>query len=183
DRYELARVTRRCLGLSAVLAFALPWGAFAVCGRPALAWLIGGSPSSGPILTASLRLMGLLAIFFVFDFAINFLSSLLRAAKEQAYLLKATVAVACVFGGLLLVLPSRVDGIFQMASFIAVQALWAVLLLLRVVGRWPGTVSREMESKPRLWHEDRVSRHAAVLRQPFAGELCIAGSRKPYREA
>jgi hypothetical protein len=82
--------------------------------------------------------MGLLAVFFVFDFAINFLSALLRAAKEQAYLLKATVAVACVFGGLLLVLPTRADGICQMGSFIAVQAIWAVLLLLRVVGRWPG---------------------------------------------
>src|SRR5262249_60733956 len=57
DNRELARVTRRCLGLSAVLAFALPWGAFVVCGRPALAWLIGSSPSGEAILTASMRLM------------------------------------------------------------------------------------------------------------------------------
>ena len=149
DNRELARVTRRCLGLSVVLAFALPWGAFALCGRPALAWLIGGSPSGGAVLTASVHLMGLLAVFFVFDFAINFLSALLRAAREQAYLLKATVAVACVFGGLLLVLPSRADGICQMGSFIAVQAVWAVLLLLRVAGRWPGTACRGTESKSR----------------------------------
>jgi Na+-driven multidrug efflux pump len=148
DNRELARVTRRCLGLSAVLAFALPWGAFAVCGRPTLAWLIGGCPSGGAILTASVRLMGLLAVFFVFDFAINFLSALLRAAKEQAYLLKATLAVACGFGVLLLFLPSRADGICQMGTFIVVQAVWAVLLLLRVASRWPGSVSRETESKP-----------------------------------
>jgi len=89
------------------------------------------------------------------------------------------VAVACIFGGLLLVLPTRADGIFQIGTFIAVQAVWAVLLLLRVVGRWPGTASREVKSKLPLWHEDRMSRHAAVLRQPFAGELCIPGSRKP----
>jgi Na+-driven multidrug efflux pump len=147
DNRELARVTRRCLGVSAVLAFVLPWGVFAVCGRPALAWLVGGSPSGGEILTASMRFMGLLAVFFVFDFAINFLSALLRAAREQAYLLKATLAVACGFGVLLLVLPSRKDGICQMGTFIAAQAVWAVLLLLRVASRWPGTASRETESK------------------------------------
>ena len=126
--------------------------------------------------------MGLLAVFFVFDFAINFLSALLRAAREQAYLLKATLAVACIFGGLLVVLPSRADGICQIGTFIAVQAVWAVLLLLRVVGRWPGTVSRETVLKSRLWHKDRESRHPAVLRQPFAGGLCAAGNGKPYRE-
>jgi Na+-driven multidrug efflux pump len=136
DNQELARVTRHCLGLAAVLAFVLPWGVFAVCGRPVLAWLVGDSPSGGAILTAAVRLMGLLAVFFVFDFAINFLSALLRAAKEQAYLLKATVTVACGFGVLLLVLPSQADGICQMGTFIAVQATWAVLLLLRVAGRW-----------------------------------------------
>src|SRR5262249_62066923 len=70
DNRELGRVTWRCLGLSAVLAFILPWGAFATCGRPALAWLAGASPSSGAILTASVRLMSLLAVLFVFDFAI-----------------------------------------------------------------------------------------------------------------
>jgi Na+-driven multidrug efflux pump len=133
DNRELARVIRRCLGLSAVLAFLLPWGAFAVCGRPALAWLIGASPSSGAILTASVRLMGLLAVFFVFDFAINFLSALLRAAKEQAYLLKTTVAVAAGFGVLLMVLPSQPDGTCLIGAFIAAQAVWAVLLLFRVL--------------------------------------------------
>ena len=183
DNHELGRVTRRCLGLSAVLAFALPWGAFAACGRPALAWLVGGSPSGGAIFTASERLMGLLAVFFVFDFAINFLSALLRAAKEEAYLLKATVAVACVFGGLLLVVPSRPAGNCRMGTFIAVQAVWAVLLLLRVAGRWPGTASRETESQSRPRDEYRESRHAAALHQPFAGSLCTAGARKPYCEA
>jgi Na+-driven multidrug efflux pump len=137
DNRELGRVTRRCLGLSAVLAVVLPWGVFAVCGRRALAWLIGSSLSGGAILTASVHLMGLLAVFFVFDYAINFLSALLRAAREQAYLLKATVAVAIMFGGLLLVLPSRTDGICQIGTFITVQAVWAVLLFLRVAGRWP----------------------------------------------
>jgi Na+-driven multidrug efflux pump len=178
DKRELARVTRRCLGLSAVLAFALPWGAFAVFGRPALAWLIGGSPSSGAILTASLRLMGLLAVFFVFDFAINFLSALLRAAKEQAYLLKATVAVACIFGGLLLLLPSREDGIFQIGTFIGVQGVWAVLLFLKVVGRRPGTPSREMESNSGPWYEHRKLHHAAVLRQTFAGRVMYSEQRE-----
>jgi Na+-driven multidrug efflux pump len=162
DNRELGRVTRRCLGLSVVLAFALPWGVFALCGRPALAWLVGGSPSGAAILTTSVRLMGLLAVFFVFDFAINFLSALLRAAREQAYLLKATVAVACVFGGLLLVLPSRADGICQVGTFIAVQAVWAVLLLLRVAGRWPGTSIRETEAKSRPRHEYRESRLRAI---------------------
>jgi Na+-driven multidrug efflux pump len=162
DNRELGRVTRRCLGLSVVLAFALPWGVFALCGRPALAWLVGGSPSGAAILTTSVRLMGLLAVFFVFDFAINFLSALLRAAREQAYLLKATVAVACVFGGLLLVLPSRADGICQVGTFIAVQAVWAVLLLLRVAGRWPGAAIRETESESQPRHKYRESRLRAI---------------------
>ena len=140
DYRELARVTRCCLGLSAVLAFLLPWGAFAVCGRPALAWLIGGSPSSGAILTASVRWMGLLAVFFLFDFAINFLSALLRAAKEQPYLLKATVAVAGGFSILLLVLPSPVESTWLMGVFITAQAVWSILLLLRVARRWPSMV-------------------------------------------
>jgi Na+-driven multidrug efflux pump len=147
DNREMARVTRRCLGLSAVLAFLLPWGAFVLCGRPALAWLIEGSPSGGAILIASLRLMGLLAIFFVFDFAINFLSALLRAAKEQTYLLKTTVAVAVGFGFLLMVLPSQANGTSLVAAFIAAQAVWAVLLLFRVAGRWPG---RLCMAKPKV---------------------------------
>jgi Na+-driven multidrug efflux pump len=148
DNRELARVTWRCLGLSAVLSFILPWGTFAVCGRPALAWLAGASPSGGAILTASVRLMGLLALLFVFDFAINFLSALLRAAKEQAYLLKATVAVAVGFGVLLMVLPSRADGTCLMGTFIAAQAVWAMLLLLRVAGRWPGTAAESGLAAP-----------------------------------
>jgi O-antigen/teichoic acid export membrane protein len=81
--------------------------------------------------------MGLLAVFFIFDFAINFLSALLRAVKEQAYLLKVTAAVAAGFGLLLIVLPSA-DGASLMGTFITAQAAWAVLLLTKVVGRWPG---------------------------------------------
>jgi Na+-driven multidrug efflux pump len=149
DAAGLARVTRRCLGLSAVLAVVLPWGAFAACGGPILSWLVRGSPAGDDVLAASLRLMGWLAIFFVFDFAINFLSALLRAAKEQAYLLKATVTAAAGFG-LLLVLPLRPDCAGLMGAFIAAQAAWAVLLLLRVVSRWPraagksGRLTREV---------------------------------------
>jgi Na+-driven multidrug efflux pump len=148
DNRELVCVTRRCLGLSAILAFILPWGAFAVCGQPALAWLSGGSPSGGAILTASVRLMGLLAIFFVFDFAINFLSALLRAAMEQAYLLKATLAVAGGFGILLLVLPSWTDGTCLMGTFIAAQAVWAVLLFFRVACCWPVMALKSRLAEP-----------------------------------
>src|SRR5262249_56623992 len=73
DNRELARVTRRCLGLSAVLAFALPWGAFAACGRPTLAWLIGGSPAGVGLLAGSVQLMGWLAGLFLFDFSLHLL--------------------------------------------------------------------------------------------------------------
>jgi Na+-driven multidrug efflux pump len=138
DNRELARVTQRCLVLAAVLAFLLPWGAFATCGRSALTWLIGGSSSGEAIRIASLRLMGLLAVFFVFDFAINFLSALLRAAKEHSYLLKTTVAVAAGFGIVLLLLPSCADRTCPIGIFIAAQAVWAVLLLVRVTVHWPG---------------------------------------------
>jgi Na+-driven multidrug efflux pump len=138
DAAGLARVTRRCLGLSAVLAVVLPWGAFAAWGGPVLAWLVRGSPAGDALLTASARLMGWLAVFFVFDLAVNFLSALLRAAQEQAYLLKATAAAAAGFGLLLLALPPRPDCAGLMAAFIAAQAAWAVLLLLRVISRWPG---------------------------------------------
>lgn len=148
DRRELRRVTRRCLGLALVLAFLLPWGVFAVCGRPALAWLIGSSPSGGAILSASVRCMSWLALFFVFDFAINFLSALLRAAREQTYLLQVTVAVAGGFGILLLILPARTDSTFLMGIFIAVQAVWSVLLLLRVVGRWPSLAEKSDPDLP-----------------------------------
>src|SRR5262249_25332797 len=74
DAAGLARVTRRGLGLCVVLAF-LPWGAFAACGEPILTWLVRGSPAGAAVLDASARLMGWLAIFFVFDFSINFLSA------------------------------------------------------------------------------------------------------------
>jgi Na+-driven multidrug efflux pump len=148
DGRELARVTRYCLGLSAVLAFLLPWGAFAVCGRPALAWLIGGSPSGAAILTASVRWMGLLAVFFLFDFAVNFLSALLRAAKEQTYLLKATVAVAGGFSILLVLLPAPMESTWLMEVFITAQAIWSLLLLLRVTGRWPGMAARSSSAAP-----------------------------------
>jgi Na+-driven multidrug efflux pump len=138
DARELARVTRLGLGLSAVLAIALPWGAYAACGRPALAWLVEGSPAGGAVLDASVRFMGLLAVFFVFDFAINFLSALLRAAKEQAYLLAVTAAATAGFGLLLIALPPPPEATWLMAAFITAQAAWALLLLLRVVSRWPG---------------------------------------------
>jgi Na+-driven multidrug efflux pump len=149
DARELTRVTWRCLALSAVLAFALPWGAFAACGGPALSWLVGDGPTGGAVRAASWRLMGLLAIFFVFDFAINFLSALLRAAKEQAYLLKATTATAAGFGVLLLALPSQPDEACLMGAFIAAQAAWAVLLLLRVAWRWPVAAGTSGLSAPR----------------------------------
>jgi hypothetical protein len=140
DSRELARVTRRCLGLSALLAVALPWGAFAVYGRPTLGWLVGDSSAGAAVLDASERLMGLLAVFFVFDFAINFLSALLRAAKEQTYLLKAT-AVAAGLGLLLMALPQRPGAACLMGTFIAAQAAWAVLLLIRVCRCWPALVT------------------------------------------
>jgi hypothetical protein len=121
-----------------VLAVVLPWGAFAVCGGTVLALLVRDSPDGGAVLAASVGLMGWLALFFVFDFAVNFLSALLKAAREQVYLLKATVAVAVGFGVLLLALPPPTDCAGLMGAFIAAQAAWAVLLLLRVVSRWPG---------------------------------------------
>jgi Na+-driven multidrug efflux pump len=144
DARALRRVTWHSLGLSAVLAFALPWGAFAACGGPLLGWLIGGSPAAGALRAAALRLMGLLAVFFVFDFAINFLSALLRAAGEQVYLLEATAAAAAGFGLLLLALPLRPDGGSLFAAFLTAQAAWAGLLLVRVARRWPATHATEV---------------------------------------
>jgi hypothetical protein len=94
--------------------------------------------------------MRLLAVFFAFDFAINFLSALLKAAKEQAYLLKATAAAAAGFGLLLLALPPP-DGACLMGAFITAQAAWAVLLLLRVVSRWPGAAVRPGLTAPGAW--------------------------------
>jgi Na+-driven multidrug efflux pump len=137
DARELARVTRLGLGLSVALAFAVPWGVYAAYGRPTLAWLVEGSPEGGAVLAASRRFMSLLAIFFVFDFAINFLSALLRAAREQAYLLEVTAAAAAGFGLLVVALPP-LDGEWLMALFITAQAAWAVLLLVGIVRRWPG---------------------------------------------
>ena len=139
DAGELARVTRWCLALCAVLAFALPWGVFAAWGGSALAWLTGDGANGDALLAVSTRFMGLLTVFFVFDFAINFLSGLLKAAHEQAYLLKATTAAAAGFGLLLLALPLRPDGAGLLGAFIAAQACWAVLLLLRAARRWPVT--------------------------------------------
>jgi Na+-driven multidrug efflux pump len=136
---ELPRVAWRCLGLSAVLGFALPWGAFVAYGKPILAWLVGSSPAGEEVLAASLHLMGLLAVFFLFDFAINFLSALLKAAKEHAYLLKATMAAACAFGLLLAALPSPLDGACLMGAFIAAEAAWAMLLIVKVVTRFCST--------------------------------------------
>jgi Na+-driven multidrug efflux pump len=140
DARELARVTWLGLALAVVFAVALPWGAYAACGGPTLAWLVEGSPAGAAVLAASVRFMGLLAVFFVFDFAINFLSALLRAAKEQAYLLLVTAAVATGFGLLLLTFPAPEDtGL--MGTFIVAQAALAALLLGRVVRRWPGGVA------------------------------------------
>jgi Na+-driven multidrug efflux pump len=140
DARKLAHVTWLSLALSAVFAFALPWGAYAAYGGAILAWLVEGSPAGEAMLAASLRFMGLLAVFFLFDFAINFLSALLRAAKEQAYLLKVTAAVTAGFGLLLVALPPP-DGAWLMGTFISAQAAWAGLLLTRVVSRWPGTAA------------------------------------------
>src|SRR5205085_5681335 len=141
DPGELVRVTWLGLGLAAALAFAVPWGAFAACGRPALAWLAGAGPEGGAVLAASVHWMSLLAVFFVFDFAINFLSALLRAVQEQAYLSKAAAAAAAAFGLLLVALPPRPGPACLMAAFIAAQAAWAVLLVIRVAGRWPGAAA------------------------------------------
>jgi len=138
DPGELARVTRLGLAVAAALAFAVPWGAFAACGGPTLAWLAGEGPDGGAVRAASVRLMGLLAVFFVFDFAVNFLSALLRAVREQAYLSRAAAAAAAGFGLLLVALPPRPGPACLMAAFIAAQAAWAVLLLVRVAARWPG---------------------------------------------
>src|SRR5215212_2065680 len=91
--------------------------------------------------------MSLLAIFFVFDFAINFLSALLRAAREQAYLLKVTAAAATGFGLLVVALPP-LDGAWLMGAFITAQAARAVLLLIRIVSRWPGTAVTSGRQRP-----------------------------------
>jgi Na+-driven multidrug efflux pump len=144
DGRELARITWLGLALAPVLAFGLPWAGYFACGRTALAWLVEDNPAGPALLAASLHFMGLLAVFFVFDFAINFLSGLLRAVKEEAYLLLATAAVAGGFGLVVLAL-ALADGTWLMEAFVAVQAAWSGLLLFRVVSRWPLTAA-----KPRL---------------------------------
>jgi Na+-driven multidrug efflux pump len=148
DARELTRIIWLSLGLSAVLVGALPWGAYALCGRQTLAWLVEDSPESQAVLAASERFMGLLAIFFVFDFAINFLSALLRAAEEQVYLLEVTAATAAGFGILVIALPLPPDGTCLMGTFILAQAAWAVLLLVRVVTRWPCLVRADLPVAP-----------------------------------
>jgi Na+-driven multidrug efflux pump len=148
DARGLARVTWLGLGLSAVLAFALPWGAYALYGRAALAWLVEDSPAGGAVLAASVRFMGALALFFVFDFAINFFSALLRAAKDQAYLLSVTAAVAAGFGLLAVAFPLPPDGACLMGVFVTAHAAWAALLLLRVVARWPVAVRADLPAAP-----------------------------------
>ena len=179
DSRELARVICLCVGLSTLLAFALPWGAFAVYGRQTLAWLIGDGVACGAVLGASVRLMGLLAVFFVFDFAINFLSALLRAAKEQAYLLKATASAAAL-GLALLALPLRPDGAGLMGAFIAGQAAWAVLLLVRVCRRWPGAAGKPGLATPAPWFPAKAVSHAASGgRQPAVA--LIKGDDAPPR--
>jgi Na+-driven multidrug efflux pump len=160
DRAALVRSTWLCLGLATVLAIALPWGAFAVCGRPALAWLVGHTSASDEVLAASGHFMMLLAVFFVFDFAINFLSALLRAAREQAYLLRATLAAATVFGLLLVLLPARPGATLVMGTFITAQAVWAVVLLIRVATGWPGTALDRSRATP--GHLSRSDSHPDV---------------------
>jgi Na+-driven multidrug efflux pump len=148
DARELGRITWLGLALSVVLAFALPWGAYALCGKQTLAWVVGDSTASQAVLAASLHFMSLLAIFFVFDFAINFLSALLRAAEDQAYLLKVTAATAIGFGVLVIVLPLPRNGACLLGIFILAQAAWAMLLLVRVVTRWPCLVRPELPVPP-----------------------------------
>jgi Na+-driven multidrug efflux pump len=149
DTRELARITWLGLGLATVLAFALPWGVCAACGRPVLAWLVQGNPAGPALLAASLHFMGLLAVFFVFDFAINFLSALLRAARDEAYLLTVTAVVAGGFCLIILARPSP-DSTGLMADFIAVQAAWAGLLFIRVASTWPlSTANARLAASPR----------------------------------
>jgi Na+-driven multidrug efflux pump len=159
DSRALARITRLGLGLAALLAFALPWGTFAICGKQTLTWLVGGSVAGGAMRDASERLMGLLAVFFVFDFGINFLSALLRAAKQHAYLLKATAAAAGL-GLFLAALPLRPDDICLMGTFITAQAVWAALLLIRVCARWPGTTSKPGLATLGPWYLGKATRPA-----------------------
>jgi Na+-driven multidrug efflux pump len=141
---EFVRVTWLGLGLAAVPALALPWGAYALYGRATLGWLVEGSPMGSAVLDVSMHFMEALAIFFVCDFAVNYLSALLRAAKQQAYMLKVTAAVAACFGLATLVLPLPPDVASLMGAFIVAQAVWALLLLIRVIAHWPGAPRRDL---------------------------------------
>jgi Na+-driven multidrug efflux pump len=174
---ELARVTWLGLGLAAGLAFALPWGAYALFGGAALPCLVECSPTGSAVLAVSVRLMDALAVFFVFDFAINYLSALLRAAKEQVYLLKVTAAVAAGFGFLVLALPLPPDVAYLMGAFITAQAVWAMLLLVRVITCWPGIVRRNLPSAPPPWRSGPAAPGPAPRTRatPAAGEHLPAG--------
>lgn len=160
DANELARITRLGLGFSVVLAFALPWGAYALFGGPALAWLVQGRSASSAVLATFANFMRLLAVFFVFDFAINFLSALLRAAKEQAYLLKVTMTATAVFG-LLITLPLPTGDGWLLGTFVVAQAAWAVLLLGKVVSRWPGMPVTSCPPVP-LFSTDRLDKETCI---------------------
>jgi Na+-driven multidrug efflux pump len=153
---EFVRITWLGLGLAAGPACALPWGAYALFGPATLGWLVEGSTTGTDVLLASLRCMRTLAIFFVFDFAINYLSALLRAAREQAYLLKVTAAVASGFALAGLALPLPPDVAYLMGAFITAQAVWALLLLIRVITRWPGAARRDLPAQ----RTAQVQRHA-----------------------
>jgi hypothetical protein len=144
DARELACITWLGHGLPALWVGALPWGAYALCGRQTLAWRVGGSPESQAVLAAFERFMGLLAIFFVCDIAITFLSALLRAAEEERYLLKITAATAAGFGILVIALPLPPDGACLMGTCIRAQAARVVLLLMRVVTRWPCVIQPDL---------------------------------------
>jgi hypothetical protein len=141
-----------------------------------------------------MRFMGLLAVFFIFDFAINFLSALLRAAKEQAYLLKVTAAVVAGFGVLLLVLPSA-DGALLLGTFITAQAAWAFLLLTKVVGRWPslavnsrptaqGTlIAESSDAKEAVGTSGLVPRLATAPSSPLSKGCMAIEERQTMRES
>jgi Na+-driven multidrug efflux pump len=139
---EFVHVAWLGLGLASGPALALPWGAYALYGRATLGRFVGGSPTASATLDISMQFMDALAIFFFCDFAINYLSALLRAAKEQAYLLKVTAAIAACFGLATVLLPRSPHVAGLMGPFIAAQAVWALLLLIRVIRRWPGASRR-----------------------------------------
>jgi Na+-driven multidrug efflux pump len=170
DARDFARATWLGLSLAAALAFALPWGLFALCGPAALAWLVEGSPTGGAVHAVSVRVMGALAVFFVFDFAINYLSALLRAVKEQVYLLKVTAAVAAGFGVLVLALPMPADVVYLLGTFITAQAVWALLLLARVVTRWPGAPGRMLAAAPYFVRKLNASSCLPASRFAWEGE-------------